>query len=265
VQLLRSIVFNILFYLSTAIQMIVFTPVYFIVPREKAWTIVHNWSRSNMWLMRVVMGLKFEISGTENIAESGCIIAPKHQSAMDTFCFLPWLSDPVYILKRELMWIPLFGWYVARMKMIPIDRGNREVSIRKVNEGARIAMANGRQLLIYPEGTRRKPGDIAAYKSGIAHIYTALGVPVVPIAHNAGLFWPKGKIIRYGGTFKVEFLPAIPAGLSRDEFMTRLISETETACNRLLSETAEATDSPPIPETARRRLDELAVKSESDF
>jgi 1-acyl-sn-glycerol-3-phosphate acyltransferase len=261
---LRSLTFNIAFYLSTTIQMIVFTPVYFIMPRKKAWIIVHNWARSNMWLMRVIMGLKFDVSGTENIPDDGCIIAPKHQSAMDTFCFLPWLDDPVLILKRELMWIPLFGWYVGRMKMIPIDRGSRDVAIRKVNDGARIAISNGRQLLIYPEGTRRKPGDEPAYKSGIAHIYKALGVPVVPIAHNAGLFWPKGKTVRHGGTFKAEFLPPIPPGLPREEFMARLITETETACHRLLAETAQEADSPPMPETAKRRLALMAGETTSD-
>lgn len=257
VLFIRSLIFNIAFYVTTALWMILFTPFYFIGPREKAWWAPNFWSRCNVWLLRHIVGVRFEVSGTENLPQSGFIIAPKHQSAFDTFCFLPWLSDPVLILKRILMWVPLFGWYVARMKMIPIDRGNREQAIRKVNAGAKYALSNNRQLLIYPEGTRRAPGAEPAYKSGIAYLYEKLDVPVVAIAHNAGLFWPKNSFMRYPGTLKAEFLPPIEPGLTREAFQARLIAETETACDRLLLEVADGPNPPPFGPAAQKRIAEL--------
>ena len=256
---IRSLIFNVAFYLSTLIQMIIFTPFYFTGPRLKAWWTPKFWSHSNMWLLDKIVGLKMELEGAENLPEGGYIIAPKHQSALDTFCFLPWYRDPVMILKRILMHIPLFGWYVARMKMIPIDRGNREEAIRKVNAGALQAIAEGRELLIYPEGTRRTPGADPAYKAGIAHLYKTMNVPVVIIAHNAGLFWPKNSFMRYPGILKARILPPIPAGLPRDKFMETLVEMTETACDELLLETALQPRCPPLPEPARKRVARLVA------
>lgn len=259
-QFLRSLLFNILFYLTTTVQMIIYSPFYFLLPREKAWFAPNVWSKLNMWLLRVIVGLKFEVEGAENLPTTGFIIAPKHQSALDTFCFLPWLTDPVLILKRILMKIPLFGWYVARMKMIPIDRGNREQAVRKVNQGAKRALNDGRQLLIYPEGTRRQVGAEPAYKSGIAHLYAALDAPVVPIAHVSGLYWPKNSFMRYSGTFKARILEPIPPGLDRDTFMKRLVEMTEAACDALLLEAAAQPDCPPLSASAKARLAELRSK-----
>ena len=254
---MRSALFNAAFYLNTALQMIFWTPLYFTGSRKRAWWFVHFWSRSNLWLMKVIAGTRHEITGTENMPDHACIIAPKHQSSWDTFAFLPLLHDPVYILKRELMWVPLFGWYVGRMDMIPIDRGSREKAVLKVNAGAARAMADGRQLLIYPEGTRREAGAEPAYKAGIAHLYEKLGVPVVPVAHNAGLFWPRNSWLRHPGTIRSEILEPIPPGLSREAFMAALVERTEAACDRLLLQAADDPDGPPLRETARRRVDAL--------
>ncbi|MEM0899474.1 MAG: 1-acyl-sn-glycerol-3-phosphate acyltransferase [Pseudomonadota bacterium] len=253
----RSLTFNVLFYLVTFIEMIILTPFYFIGERKSKWWVPRLWSRVNMWMLRHIVGVKFVIEGTENIPDSGYILAPKHQSSMDTFCFIPWFNDPVMILKRVLMKIPLFGWYLARMEMIPIDRGNREDAIRKVNAGAREAIASGRELLIYPEGTRRAPGAEPAYKTGIAHLYAAMDAPVVIIAHNAGLFWPKNKFMRYPGTFKARFLPPIEPGLEKRAFMKELVSRTENAVDELLFEAAEAPDCPPLQDVTRKRVEEL--------
>src|SRR5690606_36117739 len=129
--------------------------------------------------------------------------------------------------KRELMWIPLFGWYVGKMKMIPIDRGSRSRALKQALVVAKERMAEGRQLIIYPEGTRRSPGAEPAYKWGIVEIYTALGVPVVPVAHVAGLYWPRRKFLRYPGTLRARFLPPIEPGLDKEAFMARLVAETE--------------------------------------
>jgi 1-acyl-sn-glycerol-3-phosphate acyltransferase len=257
---LRSALFNAAFYLTTLAQMIIFTPYYFVVSRPKAWAIPNNWSRLNNWMMKTIVGATIEFRGLENIPDGPCIIAPKHQSAWDTFAFLVYLRDPVLILKRQLMWIPLFGWYVGKMDMIAIDRASREESRKQVNDGANRAKADGRQIVIYPEGTRRAPGDEPAYKLGVAMIYEATGLPVVGIAHNAGLFWPRRKFLRYPGRVVIEFLPPIPAGLPRTEMFDRLVSEMEARCDAILLEVAASDNPPPMPPTARARLAQLGFK-----
>jgi 1-acyl-sn-glycerol-3-phosphate acyltransferase len=258
---LRSLVFNTLFYLTTLLQMIVQAPVYFAVSRKKAWFVPNNWSRLNNFMLRVICGATVEFKGMENIPDGPCIIAAKHQSAWDTFVFLPFLKDPVLILKRQLMWIPLFGQFVAKMDMIAIDRASREDARKQVNAGANRAKADGRQILIYPEGTRRSPGDVPAYKQGVSMIYEVTGLPVLPIAHNAGMFWPRRKFLRYPGKMTVEFLPLIPAGLSRDAMFKRLVSELEARCDALLIDGAAQPNPPPLAQTALKRLEELGFQA----
>lgn len=254
---LRSFLFNLAFYVNLVVQMIVLSPVFFLLKRKAAWRIPKNWVRSNHWLQGKIAGTTFEVEGLENIPEGGYILAPKHQSFWDAYALLPWLDDPVYILKRELMWIPLFGWYVAKMRMIPVDRGARGKVMMAVLERAKAEMATGRQLIIYPEGTRRPPGAAPDYKFGIARIYGDLDVPVVPVAMHPGLFWPRRKFLRLPGHFKVRILPPIPPGLKRDVFFERLIRETEAASDELLVETAAANPGLPLPESAAARLAEL--------
>jgi 1-acyl-sn-glycerol-3-phosphate acyltransferase len=256
---LRSLLFNAAFYLTTLVQMVVFAPFYFLVSRARAWAVPNFWSRLNNAMLRAICGATVEFKGVENLPYGPCIIAAKHQSAWDTFVFLPYLRDPVLILKRQLMWIPMFGWYVAKMDMIAIDRASRDEARKQVADGANRAKADGRQILIYPEGTRRAPGDEPSYKQGVAMIYEATGLPVIPIAHNAGLFWPRRKFLRFPGKMTVEFLPAIPAGLPRDVMFKRLINELEARCDALLVEAATAPNPPPLPETAIKRLKELGV------
>jgi len=254
---LRSLAFNIAFYANLIVQMIFWTPIYFLLPRRKAWFIPKFWAASSLWLHRVLAGARAEISGLENLPQGSYIIAPKHQSFWDTISFLPWIPDALYILKRELMWIPLFGWYVAKMRMIPIDRGSRAKALRQAVKIGRERMRENRQLIIYPEGTRRPPGAEPAYKYGIVELYSQLQVPVVPIAHVAGLYWPRRKFMRYPGVIRARFLPPIEPGLSREEFAARLIRETETACDELLLEAASGPNPPPLPPTAIARLEEL--------
>lgn len=258
---LRSAIFNGIFYLNIIIQMIVLTPFYFIGPRKGAWWVPKNWARSNLWLMEKIVGTTHSVSGLENLPEGGYILAPKHQSFWDTFAFLPWWPDPIYILKRELMWIPLFGWFVARMKMIPIDRGSRDKAVASINKGAKAATEAGRQIVIYPEGTRRAAGAEPAYKSGIYHLYAKLDVPVVPIAHVAGVFWPRRKFLRYPGHLKAEVLKPIPPGLSKAKFMEALVGSTEEACDRLLLEVADSANPPEFSDIARKRIAELRAAS----
>jgi 1-acyl-sn-glycerol-3-phosphate acyltransferase len=256
---IRSLAFNLAFYVSLIVQMIFWSPFYFLSPRHKAWFVPRFWSRSSLWLHEKIAGTRSRIEGTANLPDGSFILAPKHQSFWDTIAFYPYLKDPIYILKRELTWIPFFGWYILKMRMIPVDRGSRARALKAVVAATKEELArNPRQLIIYPEGTRRAPGDEPAYKYGIVELYAQLGLPVVPVAHVAGLYWPRRKFLRHPGTIHARFLPAIPPGLSKDEFMRRLISETETACDELLVEAAR-TDNPPLPPTAVKRLQELGA------
>jgi len=259
--ILRSILFNTLFYANLVLQMVLLSPYYFLASRKKAFAIPKNWARSNHWLMEKVVGTTFTVEGLENIPEGGYILAPKHQSLWDTYALLPWLDDPVYILKRELMWIPIFGWYVARQKMIPVDRGARGKVMVKVMERAKEEMAAGRQLIIYPEGTRRPAGAEPAYKYGIARIYRDLDVPVVPVAMHPGLFWPRRKFLRCPGHFKVRILPPIEPGLDPDVFYETLVEKLEKASDELLIETVRDNPKVPLPPTAVQRLKELKAQT----
>lgn len=257
---LRSLAFNIAFYLSLIVQMIIWTPYYFLAPRDKAWFVPKFWARSNHRLMEKIVGTKYEIDGLENIRHEACIIAPKHQSFWDAYAFVPIVPDPIYILKRELMWIPLFGWYVGKMKMIPVHRGSRSVALKSIIRGAQPAIAQKRQIMIYPEGTRRAPGDEPNYKFGIAHLYSELKLPVVPIAHVAGLYWPRRQFMRYPGTIKCRVLAPIPPGLGTEAFLKELQRVTETACDELLIEAATSPNPPHMPPTALNRLAQLGVQ-----
>lgn len=254
---LRSVAFNTVFYASLIVQMIFWSPFYFLAPRKQAWFVPKFWSRTCAWLYEKIALTKAEITGTENLPAGSFILAPKHQSFWDAITFFPYLDDPLYILKRELQWIPFFGWYIMKMRMIPVDRGSRSKALKGVVTATKAEMArNPRQLIIYPEGTRRPPGAEPAYKWGIVELYTELGIPVVPVAHVAGLYWPRRKFLRFPGTVKARFLKPIEPGLGKEEFMARLISETEAACDQLLLDAAH-TDNPPLPPSAVKRLAEL--------
>lgn len=260
--MLRSTLFNIAFYANLILRMIVMTPIYFLLPRKKAFDVPRNWARANHWLMKTIVGTTFEIEGLENIPKTGCIFAPKHQSFWDTYALLPWMDDPVYILKRELTWIPLFGWYLMKQRMIPVDRGARGKVMLEVMRRTKIEMENGRQLVIYPEGTRRPPGAEPAYRYGIARIYRDMQVPVVPIAMHPGLFWPRHSTKRYPGHFKIRILPAIQPGMDPDAFFAHLIETLEQASDELLLENAAANPNLPLPPTAAKRIAELRAQAQ---
>ncbi len=258
---LRSVLFNTIFYANLILRMIVLSPYYFLAPRQKAYRIPKNWALSNHWLMEKIVGTSFEIEGMENLPDGSYILAPKHQSFWDTYALLPWLKDPVYILKRELMWIPLFGWYAKKQRMIPVDRGARGKVMVEVLKRTKEELATGRQLIIYPEGTRRPPGAEPVYKYGIARMYRDLKLPVVPIVMHPGLFWPRRSTNRYPGHFKVKILPAIQPGMDPDDFFAHLIDVTERESDALLVETARNNPHVPLPPTTVKRLAELQKAS----
>lgn len=243
---LRSSLFQIAFYTGTFLLMVMFSPV-FLLPRKWGWWIVPFWSNFSLWLLRVIVGLKVELRGQENIPpRGGYIVAAKHQSVWETFALIRSFPDPTYILKRELRWIPIFGWYTAKFRQVPINRGQKAVALAKLKVDAAQAISEGRQILLFPEGTRRPAGGDPKYKFGISHLYRDLNCPVLPVALNAGVYWPRKSWMLYPGTVICEFLPAIEPGLSTSVFFDRMVETIETASDRLIEEARQAPKPSPV-------------------
>jgi 1-acyl-sn-glycerol-3-phosphate acyltransferase len=231
----RSLLFNILFYLNVIVLMIVALPT-FALPYRFLRPFIRSYSRTSLWLLRVVCGTKVEWRGVAKIPQGACIVACKHQSLWETFSLYAVLADPAYVLKRELMWIPLFGWYMAKAGLIPIDRSAGVSALSRMTARARAALEHNRQVVIFPEGTRRAPGAAPTYKPGVAHLYSKAGVNCVPLALNSGLFWPRRSLLRFPGTIVVEVLDPIAPGLGNRAFLARLQSVLEDATARLVQE-----------------------------
>ena len=232
--LVRSVLFNILFYLNLLIYLIAAIPTYFL-PYRVLVAVAKSWGRSNLRLLRLVCGIDVAWIGLEKIPRGPLIVAAKHQSSWETFALLTLFDDPTFIVKRELMWIPLFGWYIWKARMIPVDRGARTQALVAMTERARVQLEGNRQLVIFPEGTRRAPGAEPAYKFGVAHLYAETGAPCLPVALNSGLVWPRRKFLRHPGTVRDEILDPIPPGLERAQFFERLKQDIEGATARLVA------------------------------
>ncbi|MSO67082.1 MAG: 1-acyl-sn-glycerol-3-phosphate acyltransferase [Pseudolabrys sp.] len=233
--LVRSIAFNLLFYLNTFVYLMIALPT-FIMPYRAILAVAKSWGRANLVLLRVVAGIDFELRGREKIPQGPIIVAAKHQSAWETFALLSLFDNPLFIVKRELLWLPLFGWLMMKGRMVPVDRGAGSQALVAMTGRASIELADNRQLIIFPEGTRRPAGAEPRYKYGVAQLYAAAGVPCVPIALNSGLFWPRRSIRRLPGTVVVEILDPIAPGFDKDVFFKRLQQEIETATARLIAE-----------------------------
>jgi len=244
----RSLLFHGLFYISNAVQMIFWTPVFFIMPRREAWKIAKSWALSHLWLQYLVCGTRAEFRGLERIRPSeNQLIASKHQSVWETYTMILFFKDASYILKRELMLIPLFGWYTTKMKVIPVDRGRGALALASMTDNTAAQMQEReRQVIIYPEGTRTRPGAPPRYKYGITHLYTHLNVPVQPVALNSGLYWGRKSWMVYPGIVIMEFLEPIEPGLGKETFMEKLEQEIETASDALIEEASQADPSPPL-------------------
>lgn len=235
----RSIVFGILFYVVTALFVVLGSP-YFLMPRKWAIAALKAHARTELWLLKHIVGLDYEVRGLENLPDPPFLVASKHQSAWETFALIPLFSDPALLMKRELFWIPLHGWFSLKFQMIPVDRDKGPTALRRMLRAAKARVEDGREIIIFPEGTRRAPGAPPEYKTGIALLYGALDIPCVPVALNSGLFWPRRSWTRRPGTIVVEILEPIPKGLGKTDFMTRLQTAIESASDRLLEEGAKA-------------------------
>lgn len=227
---LRSLLFNGLFYAWTTLLALAYMPL-LLLPPVYMWRAGRFWVRSVFFLLRVIVGLDWRVEGREHLTEGAALIASKHQSAWDTLVFVLLLDRPVYILKQELLQIPLFGAYLKHMGMIAIDRRGKARTLRSLQGQARERLSEGRPIIIFPEGTRTLPGQSHPYQPGVAALYKALEdkATLVPAALNSGLFWGRRSFFKRPGRITLRLLPHIPGGLSRHEVMKRLGESIEPA------------------------------------
>lgn len=232
-MLLRSLLYVALFYLWTTLVALTCTPMLF-GPIRWVLAMFHVWGRGVVGLL-IVCGIKVEVRGRQYIPTGAAIVAPKHQCMLDVFAQFTWLPASVYVMKKELAWIPWFAWYAIKAGAIVIDRDGGAKTIRQiVREGTEL-FKSGRQVVIYPEGTRKAPGAPPDYKPGIAALYRELNVPVYPVATNAGVHWPAHGVLRKPGLIVFEYLEPIPPGLKRAEFMRLLEERIETKSRELMA------------------------------
>lgn len=233
--LLRSIAFQIAFHLNVLFWMILWLPT---LPLHRRYSLElgRHWGRTSLWLLDKLCGVKIEYRGLENIPEGPSIIACKHQSSWETFVLPIKFPDFSFILKRELIYIPFFGWYLLSAEQIAIDRSEGGKLLPQIIAKTKALFAQGRQLFIFPEGTRRPAGGPPEYKFGVALIYREANVPVVPVALNSGLFWARRSVIVRPGTAVIEFLPVVPPGMKAKEFFAELVQRMEEASDRLIDE-----------------------------
>ena len=246
VLLFRSILFALVFNLTTAAFLVLGSPL-LLGPRSWAMAGLKVHARVSLWWLRVIVGTRMAVRGQDKLPKEPFLVAAKHQSAWDTIALILLFRDPAVVMKAELMLIPLYGWFSRKFGMIPVRRARGPAALRDMVRAAKGRVAAGRTVLVFPEGTRRPPAAPPAYKPGILLLYEGLAVPCVPLALNSGLFWPRRKLVRYPGTIVVEILEPIPPGWKRSAFEAELERRIETACRCLLEEARQAPNPPPLP------------------
>jgi 1-acyl-sn-glycerol-3-phosphate acyltransferase len=232
-QWLRSLAFIVQMYLMMALLGLVFTP-WAIYERRGAFAGIRTYCRWVRWSARWMVGLHSEVRGEVPTGE--VLIASKHQSFLDIILICSVVPRPKFIMKKDLRWAPVLGWYAVRIGCVPVDRGKRGMAIQRMMNEVQSGAIRPGQLIIYPQGTRVAPGKPVPYKIGTGLLYRQTGQACVPAATNVGVFWPRAGILRKPGLAVVEFLPVIPPGLPIEDFMQRLEEEVETASDRLMAE-----------------------------
>lgn len=251
--MIRSALYTAAFYIASMLYLVLGSWL-LLGPRSWAMKGLELHGRTCVWLLEKIVGTRVEVRGGENLPKGAALVASKHQSAWDTFALVPLLRDPAIIMKRELFWIPFYGWFSAKFGMIFVRRESGPSALRHMAQDAADRAAKGRHILIFPEGTRREPGAPPAYKPGAVYLYERLGIPCVPVALNSGLYWPRRSWQRFPGTIIVEFLDPIPPRLPRKVFQMRLEAAIEKGSDALVVEAARSVNAPPIPQAARTRL-----------
>jgi 1-acyl-sn-glycerol-3-phosphate acyltransferase len=230
---LRSLCFNLGWYVGTAAIAIVGSPI-LLLPRRAVVAWAQFWVRFCLWWLRLTVGLTHRVRGAENLPTGSAIIASKHQSSWETLAYTLIFPDAAVVLKRELLFIPIVGWAMARAGNIAVERGDGPSALRSLVRQAKAVRAEGRSVLIFPEGTRVAIDAERPYQVGTAALYRQLDLPVVPVALNSGRFWGRRQFVKRPGVIEVEVLPSIPPGLSRDAFMSTLRDRIEGATARLV-------------------------------
>ena len=231
----RSLLFYPILYINWALFLI-FGSWLLLAPRSWAMAALALHGDVTVWLLRVICGTKMEVRGHEKLLPGPVIVAAKHQAAWDTFAIISLMRDPALVMKAELLTLPIYGRFCRKFELIPVQRELGPAALRQMVREARTRAAQNREIVIFPEGTRKTPGAAPDYKPGIIFLYQDLKVPVCPLALNSGMFWPRHSILRYPGTIVVEFLDPIPPGLSRQVFMEKLETAIERASNELCLE-----------------------------
>lgn len=232
---LRSLLFAAWLYGLTVLIALVCLPI-LLGPRSWSLFVIRTWSRYVLFGLRVICGLKVEVRGMQYRPTGQALIAAKHQGMLDTVAPFDFLPNPAYVLKKELMGLPFYGWFAGRAGMIPVDREAHSKALKQLVADSSRRLADGRQIVIFPEGTRKLPGETGDYKPGIAALYRELDIPCIPMATNSGLYWPAKGLDWKPGAAVFELLEPIPSGLKRAEFMRQLEDRIETATARLVAE-----------------------------
>ncbi len=240
----RSFLFNIWFFGATALLLVASLPCQF-MDRRGVHFIARLWARVVSFGMRHICRLDYRVVGRTDLLKGPALIAAKHQSAWDTVIFYAFCDDPTYVMKKELLSIPLYGWHARKQKMIPVDRKGGGAALKRMLTMAVEAIGERRQIVIFPQGTRtpvRSDAQDWPYHPGVMALYSKLDLPCVPVALDSGLFWGRRSFAKKPGTITIEVLDAIPAGLKRAEFMRELETRIETATHRLEARHEKSTD-----------------------
>ncbi len=231
-KFLRTILFNLLFYPGSILYATIMLPC-LITVRSTHWGI-HRWVYLYMWAMRVVLGLDYRVTLQQKLPQESAIYACKHQSAWETIALWVLVPNALFVMKKELYWLPVIGWWIWRAGNIGIDRSGGSSAIKTLIRESKDRMAKGYNLIIFPEGTRTAVGETKPYQAGVAALAKFLKCPVVPIALNSGLYWPRNSFSKNSGTIEMVMMPAIPAGITGTNLITQLQESIEAQSHALL-------------------------------
>lgn len=231
---LRSLLFNIIFYPWASLFLLCHAS-YLFGSRERSIKVLHDWGTHARRLMNCILGLYYNVEGLEHLTDRKILIAAKHQSALDTFLYSDFIEDPCLVVKKELTHIPLYGNFIKKFELIPVDRSRGASALKDlVRKAKQVCFEQDRPIIIFPEGTRTVPGERVSYQPGIVALYSSMKVPVVPVATNSGYFWGRRQFLKRSGMMTIKFLPPIEPGLDRKEFMNRLENVIEQESIKLL-------------------------------
>jgi 1-acyl-sn-glycerol-3-phosphate acyltransferase len=249
----RSLIYAAAFYLTTALFLLLGSWL-LLAPRTWAMAGLSLHGSTCVKLLEWICGTRVEVRGRDKLPAGAALIVSKHQSTWETFALIPLLRDPAIVLKDELKWIPFYGWFCVKFAHILVKRDRAAVALKAMIRDAKDRANQGREILIFPEGTRMAPGAEPDFKPGYVALYEGLELPAVPLALNSGLYWPRRSLMRYPGTIIVEFLDPLPPGLPRKVFRERIEAAIEDASLKLIAEAAGSARPPPLPDAAVARL-----------